>query len=443
MSGPKVVRIITREELVEISRGHLARVDSSLGEWTRIGQRNDCVSDEEIRAARKRRDALAALIADGRFVDLQKQAPQEEAFLRLDIQARLSKVAARHAAERSAERGARDAASALLRTLREAGIEMPKDVADGLGHARADALQRGFELLAESRKREFSSAAADLARRLKEDNTPLTLTTWLASQESSVSDPVIVKLDARIAELESLAHVGAVEGWRQRLDEADHAEGARRALLLDVLEVETGRALKLARRRGASFSELEAVLAELDMMLEGSSDQLRAGVEALGEDAIRARIGEANEVIARRRATVAAAARRAAVLEGLSSLGYEVTEGMSTSWVEDGRVVLRSSSRPDYGVELSGNTDGGRLQMRAVAFAQGDSSPDPLRDRDAETIWCSDVSGLQERLAKLGDGLIIERASPVGATPLKRVERTGASSATGATAPASRQRTLK
>jgi len=140
-------------------------------------------------------------------------------------------------------------------------------------------------------------------------------------------------------------------------------------------------------------------------------------------------------MIARERAVASASAP---ALEGLSALGYEVTEGMSTSWVEDGRVIMRSSSRPDYGVELSGNADGGRLQMRAVAFTHSGSGPDPARDRDVETIWCSDVSGLQARLATLGDGLVIERALPVGATPLKPVERAGASAT-----PAPRRRTLK
>ena len=441
MSGPKVVRIVTREELLDICRGHLARVDAALAEWIRIGERNDCVSNAEIGAARQRRDALAALIAADRFMDLQKQAPQEEAFLRSDIQARLAKAAAEQAAARSAERRARDAGTTLLRTLQESGVAVPEDVVGGLAQGSGTALERGFTLLAEARERASASVAADLARRLKEGKAPGTFAAWLATQPNRTSDPAIERLDARIAELESLTDERVVHGWRRRLEEATDADGARRGLLLDGLEVETGRALTSARRRSVALSELEATLAELDTVTQGGSQPLRAGAEALGEDDIRARITEANDMIARERAVASASARRAAVLEGLSALGYEVTEGMSTSWVEDGRVIMRSSSRPDYGVELSGNADGGRLQMRAVAFSLSGSGPDPARDRDAETIWCSDVSGLQARLATLGDGLVIERALPVGATPLKRVERAGASAS--AAAPAPRRRTLK
>jgi hypothetical protein len=42
MSGPKVVRIVTREEILGICHGQLARVDAALAEWTRKGRRNSC-----------------------------------------------------------------------------------------------------------------------------------------------------------------------------------------------------------------------------------------------------------------------------------------------------------------------------------------------------------------------------------------------------------------
>jgi hypothetical protein len=41
--------------------------------------------------------------------------------------------------------------------------------------------------------------------------------------------------------------------------------------------------------------------------------------------------------------SMAAEERRRAVLEGLAALGYEVSEGMATAWVDSGRVVLRKA----------------------------------------------------------------------------------------------------
>jgi hypothetical protein len=76
---------------------------------------------------------------------------------------------------------------------------------------------------------------------------------------------------------------------------------------------------------------------------------------------------------------------------GLIGLGYEVTEGMSTTFVKDGRLVLGSAARPDYGVEISAAAGSERMQMRAVALEVAGRGPDPGRDLDAETIWCGDV----------------------------------------------------
>ena len=65
MSGPKVVRIVTREEHKAICQGMLARIDAALEEWAAAGRRNDCLDAATVEAARRRRDALAALAAEG------------------------------------------------------------------------------------------------------------------------------------------------------------------------------------------------------------------------------------------------------------------------------------------------------------------------------------------------------------------------------------------
>ena len=119
---------------------------------------------------------------------------------------------------------------------------------------------------------------------------------------------------------------------------------------------------------------------------------------------------------------IAAEQRRRAVLEGLASLGYEVSEGMATAWVNDGRVVLRKASSPGYGVELAGGAQSDLLQVRAVAFGNSIEPRDASRDRDIETIWCGEFERLQSLVAKDGGSLAIDHARPVGQFPLKLVE---------------------
>src|SRR5260370_41825153 len=62
---------------------------------------------------------------------------------------------------------------------------------------------------------------------------------------------------------------------------------------------------------------------------------------------------------------MAAGVCRRAVLEGLASLGYEVSEGMAAAHVPGGRGVLRKGASTGYGVELSGGSQSDLLQRRA------------------------------------------------------------------------------
>jgi hypothetical protein len=62
-----------------------------------------------------------------------------------------------------------------------------------------------------------------------------------------------------------------------------------------------------------------------------------------------------------------------------------------------------------------------RLQVKVVAIAGSGISRDPVRDRDAEMLWCSDFSRLQELLRQDGTDLVVEKALGVGAVPLSEV----------------------
>ncbi len=119
--------------------------------------------------------------------------------------------------------------------------------------------------------------------------------------------------------------------------------------------------------------------------------------------------------------SMAAEERRRAVLEGLASLGYEVSEGMMTAWVSGGRVVLRKPANPGYGVELSGGPQTDVMQVRAVGLGNPADPRDAGRDKDMETIWCGEFERLRSLVAQAGGNVSIESARPVGQYPLKVV----------------------
>lgn len=176
-----------------------------------------------------------------------------------------------------------------------------------------------------------------------------------------------------------------------------------------------------------------------------SSDEvrdLRREALALKEcvEEAKARTATVEIALQERRKSMAVVASRKALLSALDDLGYELTEGMATAWAAEGRLVLRSGSRPDYGVEVSGAD---RVQMKPVAFERGGVGPDAARDRDAETIWCGDVSRLQATLSEHGGALQIERALPIGAVPLKRVAIAPEGDQTRVSAPSLRSKILR
>ena len=119
--------------------------------------------------------------------------------------------------------------------------------------------------------------------------------------------------------------------------------------------------------------------------------------------------------------SIAAEERRRAVLEGLAILGYEVSEGMATAWVKDGRIVLRRAANPSYGVELLGGEQADLLQVRAIGIGNPAETRDTVRDRDMETIWCGEFERLKSLVAKNGGSVSVETARPAGQFPLKVV----------------------
>ncbi|MBU7443407.1 hypothetical protein [Paraburkholderia fungorum] len=160
-------------------------------------------------------------------------------------------------------------------------------------------------------------------------------------------------------------------------------------------------------------------------------------IERQGDGAVlRAQLaGECKNFVSHEQQRQAAHARRDAILEGLARLGYEINDGMETAWARDGRVVVKNPALPGYGVEIGGQAEASRLQVRAVTLS---ANRDSARDKDVETLWCGDFGRLQELLVAEGDSLLIERALGVGEVPLKVIR-----DAESDTASVDKQRSLR
>ena len=429
MSGPKVVRIVTREELVAICEAHIATLKAAMDRWQKVGLRNELIDGEDIRLAERRLAAMKDLLAADSFAEIQKQVPQETAYLKTDMSRRIERAVEEKAQARNEDRRRVRAAEALARALAAKGIDAPAALlspgAQKAGDLQA-AIATAFKLLGSSLAESDGPTEhqRQLAAKLTDDSR-LTLAEWLAGQPDAKNNktPDMLVLERRLDELQALDPVrGQLFAVRYSHVSADFSP--RRSLLIDSLATDIAQARWAAIAEANAWEELDAVLAQLEAVsgllpeLLSQVDDLRTSAPQLSE--IQKLTARAREAAERAIKVQAEFAKRRAVLEGLSELGYAVKEGMQTAWVENGRVVLKSSKSPQYGVEIGGDPNSS-MQLRTVRFDSAGSATDVAADVAAETEFCGDFSKLQASIAADGGELLVVKALGVGATPVKRV----------------------
>jgi hypothetical protein len=431
MSGPKAFRIVTRAEIMTICRRSLARLDAAIEDWISRGQGNGTIDKADIDKVITRRDALRGLLSADKFVELQKQIPAEISYLQADAERRAEKAAEMEAQSKRTMRRMKGTAQALLASLGSSGIQIPHEIREelassGIPSERLEAaINKAFLLLHSApATKGVSDLQRDIAARLGAGEKRMSLEEWTSQQPGATEDQALLRVDGFLGELRGL---GIDPGpFSARISSLELESPARRTLLADSLLLDLATAVKNGREHTRLQSDLRARHAELSEMKSPEAASLRSEIGqslsmvSAGNEA--ALIQRADFLIEAEVQAIAAEERRRAVLEGLAGLGYEVSEGMATAWVNGGRVVLRKAANPGYGVELSGGSKSDLLQVRAVAFGNSTETRDTSQDRDIETIWCGEFERLQSLIAKDGGHLAIEHARPVGQFPLKVVE---------------------
>lgn len=436
MSGPKVVRIVTREEMIARSEAFLSQLESAVSHWDRQSTKVGELSDHERAATRNRAAQIRALLQNDRFTDIERAVPTEILFLRQDLAERERRAIEKKAERKRYDRRIRENSSSLLGALKSRHIDLPDDLIRSIESlangafldAAEDVLARGFALLATSTENDSATTEQrELAKKLNEELSPTTVREWLGNQIKLSPRDEREEREERIyryiSELELLEGPDLTTSFVERLRAASgEIRLQQRNLLLDSIVLDLAAMTRACQQRRELLDEIRDVGTALVAISGDASASLLAEANAIGTSRD---IALHQDLLNRARAFVleqtqqeAALARRKAVLDGLATLGYEVREGMATAWAESGRVVLRKSMTPGYGVELAGRADNGRLQVRAVALSQGH---DKQRDRDIETIWCGEFKELQSRLSAAGNSLSIEQARGVGEVPLKVV----------------------
>lgn len=430
MSGPKAFRIVTRAEIISICRRSLARLDAAIEFWSSTCKRNGTIDQSDIDRVIVRRDEIRRMLDADRFTDLQKQVIAEISYLSADAERRAETAAESEAKRKGDQRRAKSAAQALLAKFEASHIEIPVDLRRELTTPAASveslnkAVSKGLMLLLQptDRSEGVTERQRALADWLGAGDRRITLEEWTSQQTGASDDQALSKVDKLLGELAGLGIDPSPFSARIAALEAEPL--ARQALVADSLLLDLNSAIKTGRERARLERDLAERHAELSEMKSPESAALRAKIEqALAKSGANDQelVKRADFLIEAEVRSMAAEERRRAVLEGLASLGYEVSEGMMTAWVSGGRVVLRKPANPGYGVELSGGSQTDLMQVRAVGLGNPADPRDAGRDKDMETIWCGEFDRLQSLVAQAGGNVSIESARPAGQFPLKVV----------------------
>jgi hypothetical protein len=435
MSGPKVVRIVTRDEIEAICRQHIAAVQEAADALERLAKR---VEHHDAKLTTKLQRTCAEfgkLFTEERWTDIQKAAPMAVASINADTD-RLRRDAVADAARRH-DRGKRtaDAARALVVALEAAGRPVDAELvtasnsapqtADDVTKAEA-AITRGLLQIKQSTEGATVVPGDEaLAARLGTEEQGSTLQAWIEASMTK-RDERERRLDDIIPELEVRAGPEMARSFAERAGKvASESDASRRALLTDSLILEGGRVLKERRIVDESLAAMRDARAALAGSVSdagrGMHGRLSEAINAANVSGAETLCAEAKALGVAEAGKSAALARRRAILQGLASLGYEIGETMTTAWEKDGRIIVRKPGSSDYGIEIGAPADVVRMQVRLVGPDRPASPRTADRDKDQETIWCADFDRLKHRLASDGCDLHVERVVAAGKQAVKSV----------------------
>lgn len=438
MSGPKVIDVVTRQQVIDICKAAIAEVDHALAEWQRIMDRNMILAPAELTRLTKARDALQTMLAGDQFLDIQKAAPVVTAAIERSVQEQLAEHASEATGQQRQERSLRLSAEAVLSRCRELDLEVPEDCLRVLSDAAAErevdhdalreALARANAALYARDDSSPSEGQRELARVLGATGEATSASDALQNAANLILDPRVTRVASQISDLAATGEIETVSLFRSRLDKVNQADTAgdtrQKELLLASLEVDIAPAVRKAQQLSALRRDIgvESAAAQATNDWEACRVDLREAEAALQRgdtDSARLHIERAKTTRLDRRKQQAAQSSRAAILDGLKELGYEVREGMATQWAEKKQLVVRHAAKPGVALELAGTLDGGRLQARMVAL-QG-SARDPHADKQTEETWCSEFDSLQKYVARRGGAIRVVKALAAGTAPLKVV----------------------
>jgi hypothetical protein len=433
MSGPKVIRIVTREEILAICRGMMAQVNEVLSVCERDAARSHVLNAETSARWRSEVARLEDSLKRDEFRAFQKQAPQLIETIRHEMAARIESQQSAAAATRRRTTSLMHTARQLQTQLRDSTVNIPQDLSRQLQDAAAGRLEvdqleqvvaQTLRNLPTSSEAELTPQQRETLRKLSGEDSMSTFAEWVAT---AIREPPQMKqLDRCVGQLAACGATVAAATLTDRMDLLQQeANSERRNLLMESLCLEAA-ALVRKEQQHAAMCQAASDL-RVAIQSAGDGELCREGLERLASAlhdrkpaAVQAEmkaLQEQHHEAARQRAVQAS---RLALLSGLKELGYSVHEGMATLWNQQQKLIVRHPQKKGTAVELGVVGQNNQFQARVVALQN--ESRETKSDHQVETEWCDSLEQIQSKIAQTGAELRIERAIAAGQNPLKVVQ---------------------
>ena len=432
MSGPKVVRVVTKQEIMANCRDRMEAVRDTIEQWRRIASKHDLLFAEDEKNVEKKLQAIIKLFEREQFRDVEKNCADEIKALRSDIDHIRDAAIAKAELERNMRRRIQYSAETLIKNFTAQNQQVPYELSEIVSTV-STAHEKDLSGMNATLSRIFTEYSInsveqqkmtllqiELAKILSQGESLQTLTDWKLVHNDNITDH---RLDKLLAELTTIENSDIAKPFLDRVTLIEKETSPnQRSLLTDSLVLDLLAHSNERKIQEAAIISMRETRSNLrGLCSQDAKDLIESLTKAIDNEdtsSFKTLNEKGFKLLKNEKKIIAGAARRAAILKGLSELGYEVKENMATAWAENGRIVVKKPNEDGYGVELGAIEDAERMQVQLVSFDQSINVP---QDLNRETIWCSEFSQLKLALEQSGSALHIEKALPVGSKPLKRM----------------------
>ena len=130
MSGPKVVRVVPKQEIMANCRDRIESVQDTIEQWRRIASKHDVLSAEDEENVEKKLQAIIKLFEREQFRDVEKNCADEIKALRSDMGRIQDAAIAKAELERSMRRRIQYSAETLIKNFTAQNQQVPYELSE-------------------------------------------------------------------------------------------------------------------------------------------------------------------------------------------------------------------------------------------------------------------------------------------------------------------------